>query len=164
MLHAALWRLKGDFGRATRTATGIGRTFGYALIAVGVVLLVRGDATSGVWMAFLGWFLLAAAGAEGRYGAARHALQGLRVADLMAPEPVSVEPDLTLGQFMDEVVWRRRYTTYPVVVGEVAVGLLPFRRVAEVPPGEWDARRVRDCMPPVGDGPLARTRASSSRI
>jgi Zn-dependent protease len=154
MLHAALWRLKGDFGRATRTATGIGRTFGYALIAVGVVLLVRGDATSGVWMAFLGWFLLAAAGAEGRYGAARQALQGLRVADLMAPEPVSVEPDLTLGQFMDEVVWRRRYTTYPVVVGEVAVGLLPFRQVAEVPRGEWDARRVRDCMLGLVDVPV----------
>jgi len=154
ILHAGLWRLKGDFGQATRTATTIGKGFGYALIAGGVAFFVLGDTTGGIWMAFLGWFLLAAAGAEGRYGAARQALQGLRVADLMAPDPVSVEPELTLGEFMDDVVWRRRYTTYPVVVGETAVGLLPFRRVAEVPREEWDAHHVRDSMLALGDVPL----------
>ena len=47
---------------------------------------------------------------------------------------------------MDDVVWRRRYTTYPVVEDGRAVGLLPFRSVAEVPRTEWDARIVRDCM------------------
>ena len=34
----------------------------------------------------------------------------------------------------------------PVVEGGRAVGLLPFRCVAEVPRAEWDRRLVRDCM------------------
>ncbi|HLF68505.1 MAG TPA: site-2 protease family protein, partial [Gaiellaceae bacterium] len=156
ILHSALWQRRGDSAAATRWATAVGRGFGYVLIAGGVAFFVYGNAFSGAWLAFLGWFLLAAAGAEGRYGAAREALQGLRVRDLMAADPVSVAPDLTLGQFMDEVVWQRRHTTYPVVENDVAVGLLPFRRVAEVPRAEWDVRRVRNCMLPLGEVPIFR--------
>lgn len=146
ILHSALWHLHGDFLRASRTATGIGRGFGYLLIAGGVAFFVAGEASSGVWIAFLGWFLLAAAGAEGQYATARQALHGLQVRDLMSREPVTVGPELTLGQVMDDVVWRRRHTTYPVVDNGAPVGLLPFRRVAEVARTEWDVRRVRDSM------------------
>ena len=146
ILHAALWHLRSDFGGASRTATAIGRGFGYLLVAGGVAFFIAGNAFSGVWLAFLGWFLLTAAGAEGQYAAARQALAGLSVRDLMAPEPVAVSPDLTLGEFMDEVVWRQRYTTYPVTENGSAVGLVPFRRVAEIPRSEWDSRLVRECM------------------
>jgi Zn-dependent protease/CBS domain-containing protein len=153
ILHAALWHFKGDFGRASRTATAMGRGFGFVLIGLGVASFIFGSTVSGVWLVFLGWFLLAAAGAEGQYAAARHALEGLRVRDLMAPDPVAVSPDLTLADFMDEVVWRRRHTTYPVVENGQAVGLLPFRRVAEVSRADWDVRRVGDCMLGLADVP-----------
>jgi CBS domain-containing protein len=66
----------------------------------------------------------------------------------MVPDPVTVPPDLSVGELVDAVVWRRRYTTYPVVEDGRVVGLLPFRCVAEVPRSEWDSRRVRDCMIP----------------
>jgi len=156
ILHAALWHLRGDFARATRTAATIGSGFGYALVAGGIVFFIVGNAFSGVWLAFLGWFLLSAAGAEGQYASARQALDGLVVRDLMAADPVAVEPDLTLGEFMDEVVWRRRYTTYPVVEGSTAIGLLPFRRVAEITRAEWDRRRVRESMLPLAEVPVLR--------
>ena len=148
VLRAALWAARGSFAWATRLAASIGRGFGYLFIAAGIGLLIFQGVFSGAWLAFIGWFLLQAAGAEARYLAARQALGGLRVRDLMVREPVTVRPDLTLGQFMDDVVWARRYTTYPVVEDGRAVGLLPFRCVAEVPRSEWDRRRVGDCMLP----------------
>jgi predicted transcriptional regulator len=77
----------------------------------------------------------------------------MRVRDLMVRDPDTVDGQLTLGQFMDDVVWSRPHTTYPVVDGGVALGLLPFRRVAEVPRGEWDRRLVRDCMIPRSEVP-----------
>ena len=55
---------------------------------------------------------------------------------------------------MDEVVWSRRHTTYPVVENGRAVGLLPFRRVAGVPRQEWDAHLVRETMVPLDQVPL----------
>ncbi|MCS7006004.1 MAG: site-2 protease family protein [Thermoleophilia bacterium] len=156
ILHAALWHRSGDLARSTRTATSIGRGFGYALIATGAVVALGASPFSGVWLAFLGWFLLSAAGAEGQAATARQTLEGLRVRDLMARDPVTVDPDLTLGEVLDDVVWRRRYTTYPVTEDGVALGLLPFRCIAEVPRAEWDVRRVRDCMLALADVPLYR--------
>jgi predicted transcriptional regulator len=55
---------------------------------------------------------------------------------------------------MDDVVWSRRFTTYPVTEDGRAVGLLPFRRVAEVPRNEWEQRLVRDCMLPLEQVPI----------
>jgi CBS domain-containing protein len=55
---------------------------------------------------------------------------------------------------MDDVVWSRRHTTYPVVDDGRALGLLPFRKVAEVPRAEWDSRPVRECMLGPDDVPV----------
>ena len=146
VLRSALWQARADFGWATRIAAGIGRAFGFLFIAAGIALLIFANAFSGAWLAFIGWFLLGAASGETRYLAVREALAGLRVRDLMVRDPATVSPSVTLGRFLDEIVWNRRYTTYPVVEDGRAVGLIPFRRVAEVPRSEWDERTVRDCM------------------
>jgi Zn-dependent protease len=156
VLRSALWSAKRDFAWATRVAAEIGRGFAYLLIGVGLAQIIFLSQFSGAWLAFMGWFLLQAAGAEARYLATRQALGGLRVRDLMVREPVTVQPDLTLGEFMDEVVWNRRYTTYPVVEDGRVLGLIPFRRVAEIPRAEWDRRRVRDCLLPREQVPLFR--------
>jgi Zn-dependent protease/CBS domain-containing protein len=153
VLRSILWALRGDFGAATRIAAGVGRGFGFLFIAGGIALAVFQDTVSGLWFAFIGWFLLTAAGSEARILAVRDAFGGMRVRDLMVRDPDTVDGQLTLGQFMDDVVWSRPHTTYPVVDGGVALGLLPFRRVAEVPRGEWDRRLVRDCMIPRSEVP-----------
>jgi CBS domain-containing protein len=134
-------------------AAGVGRGFGFAFIAGGIALAMV-NTVSGIWLAFIGWFLLIAAGSEARFLAVRDAFDGLRVRDLMIRDPATVDADLSVGRFMDEVVWKRRHTTYPVVDGEVAVGLLPFRRVAEVARSEWDDHPVSERMLPRSEVPV----------
>jgi Zn-dependent protease/CBS domain-containing protein len=155
VLRAAIWRARGDLGWATRVAAEIGRGFGYLFIALGVAMFILQGSFSGAWLAFIGWFLLQAATAEARYVATDQALAGLHVRDLMARNPVTVDPDVTLGRFMDEVARARRFTTYPVVERSGRpIGLLAFSSVAAVPRSEWDARRVRESMIPLDDVPL----------
>jgi Zn-dependent protease/CBS domain-containing protein len=154
VLRSLLWGARGSFEWATGVAATIGRGFGYLFILGGVALLIFEGVFSGAWLAFIGWFLLHAAGAEDQYLATRQALGGLRVRDLMVRDPVTASPDATIGDFMDELVWNRRYTTYPVVDDSRVVGLLPFRCVAAVPRREWDERRVRECMLPVASVPV----------
>ena len=115
VLHSALWRYKGDFVWATRVAANIGRGFGYLLIAAGIAMLIFQGSFSGAWLAFLGWFLLNAATAEARYVLTQQALNGVRVRDVMTRKPVVVGPDVTLGEFMDNIMFSERHTTYPVV-------------------------------------------------
>jgi Zn-dependent protease len=149
VLRAALWRSKGDLGWATRVGTDIGRIFGYLFIGLGLAMFIFQGSFSGAWLAFIGWFLLQAATAEARYIATEAALHGLRVRDLMVRDPVTVDGDLTVGQFMDEVARSRRFTTYPVVDGGRPIGLLAFGSVAALPRSEWDSRRVREAMLPL---------------
>jgi Zn-dependent protease/predicted transcriptional regulator len=146
VLRSALWARSGNLAGATQTAGRIARGFAFLLIAGGLAELVFLGSFGGVWLAFLGWFLLQASAGEVQALTARQALGGLRVADLMVRDPATVRQDLPLGRFMDDVVWSKHFTTYPVVDGGHAVGLLPFRCVAHIPRAEWDERTVRDCM------------------
>jgi Zn-dependent protease len=157
VLRSILWAAKGDFAWATHLSAVIGRGFGYLFIAGGIGLLIFQGAFSGAWLAFIGWFLLTAAGAEDRYLLTRQALRGLRVGDLVVRDPVTAGPDLTIGEFMDGIVWQAKHTTYPVTDNGHALGLLPFRRVAEVPRNEWEQRTVRDCMVPADKVPVVST-------
>jgi Zn-dependent protease/CBS domain-containing protein len=154
VLHAALWYLRQDLAWATRVASTAGRGFGFLFIALGLGMLIFQGTFSGAWLAFLGWFLLQAATAEARYIATEQALEGVLVRDLMIEEPVTVRAEMSLGQFMDEVAWSQRYTTYPVMDGGRPIGLLAFRSVAGVPRDQWDTRRVRDVMIGRDDVPL----------
>jgi Zn-dependent protease len=148
ILRAAIWS-RTTFARATQIAGAVARTIAFGLIGLGIFMFLAWGAFGGAWLVFIGWFLLQAAAAEVRFALARQALGGLRVRDVMVRDPVTVGPELTLERFFDDVVWRHRYTSYPVVEDGRPVGLLPFRCVAEVPRTEWGTRTVRDCAVPL---------------
>ena len=63
LLRAALWGAMGDELGATRAAVGVSRRLAYTLIAVGLLGALRGI-PGGLWLAFVGWFVITAAGAE----------------------------------------------------------------------------------------------------
>ena len=92
VLRSTLWARSGDLAAATRTAGGVARSFAYLLIGGGLAELVVLGSVGGVWLAFLGWFLLQAAAGEARALVARQALGGLRVGDLMSRDPATVHP------------------------------------------------------------------------
>jgi Zn-dependent protease/CBS domain-containing protein len=154
VLRSLLWAVKGDLAWATHIASLIGRAFGYLFIAGGVALAIWQSSYSGLWLAFIGWFLLQAAAAEDRTLLARQALRGLRVRDVLIREPVATPPDITLAEFVDDVAWSTRYSTYPVMDNGHVLGLLPLRCVAEVPRQDWETRTVRDCMHPRSEVPV----------
>jgi Zn-dependent protease len=156
VLHALLWRATDDLASSTRTAAGIGRGFGFLLIGIGLVSLAFGGSLSGLWLAFIGLFLIQAASAEVQSFRLREAFAGVRVGDVMVRQPVTVEADASLAEFMDAVAYAHRYTTYPVVEDGRVLGLLPFGRVARVPRSEWEQTRVRECMLPRAAVPVVR--------
>lgn len=154
ILLAALWLRSGDLARAAQGAVTVSRAAAFGMIALGAVMLVTGNVTGGIWLAFIGWFLLQAASAEAGQRTAEARLAGLRVRDLMTANPVSVRPDMTLSDVVDAVVWRARYTTYPVVDNGIPVGLLAFSALAGVPRQAWDETTVAERMLPLNRVPV----------
>lgn len=153
VLRSALWARKGDFLAATRTAAAIGQGFGQFLIALGVLSVLFGGLIGGLWLAFIGWFLLAAAEAE-RAGAETHqALSGVRVGDVMVAEPVTVDAATDLEEFMEGCFFPHRHVSYPVLEGGRPIGLISFRSVLGVPREQWGAHPVRELMTPAAELP-----------
>lgn len=154
VLRSALWHRSGNFTGATIQAARIARVFATAMIAIGLLAFVMPLPVSPL-TAVIGYFLLQASRAEVAYAVFRQSLGGMRVGELMTPNPASVDPDRTIASFIDDVAYARGHSTYPVVgpMGEL-VGLMSLRRAAAVPEPERALTRVRDVMLPREDVPV----------
>jgi Zn-dependent protease/CBS domain-containing protein len=141
--RAALWARRGDFASATRTAGMLGRRFAQLFIVGGLALTIFVGAFSGLWLAFIGWFLLAAAEAE---VALTDSLDGLRVWQLMVPDPVTVPANATVEQLMTDVFLPTQHTAFPVVDDGRAAGIVSFRDVLALPRAAWATTPVREIM------------------
>jgi Zn-dependent protease len=150
VLSAWLWRRWADEHRAHRAAARVGHWFGTTLVVVGIALFVTGDVGGGVWLAFLGWFLTTTADAERVFADARHALDGVRVVDVMTRDLIVAPRDLRLDDFIDHYVYRWGHTGYPVVDDQGRVeGLLTLRAIGAVPRNRWGHLTVADIAMPL---------------
>jgi PDZ domain-containing secreted protein/Zn-dependent protease/CBS domain-containing protein len=147
IFQAWIWRRTGNPTEATVQAAAAGRVFGYLLVVIGLLGLFADSDLGGIWLVFVGWFLVQAAGAERTNALLRRTLGSRRVRDAMTPAPVTVPPDLPLDDFVAQA-WQGRHSTYPVVADGELLGLVGVRDVSRVPPDERPSRRVGDIMVP----------------
>jgi Zn-dependent protease/predicted transcriptional regulator len=158
VLRAAVWRWTGDRERASVAAARAGRVFGFVLIAAGVgqALLLRAG-LGGLWWIVLGWFLVQAAAAEEERAKLGRQLHGVRVVDVMSAQPVTADPDTPVARFIDEVAFRHRYSTYPLVDAQGRLtGLVTLNRIRAVPAELRAVRRLADIACPPDEVPVAR--------
>ena len=109
--RAAIWKLTGDRGRATRISGYIGQGFAALLVGYGIYLLGNGDATSGLWMAVLGYLLWQSARGAVLQSAVTSRLEGVTVADIMDADPVTLPADLPVQRAYEE--YFLRYQGWP---------------------------------------------------
>ncbi len=72
-----------DGVRATQMAANVGKAIAPLFIALGIFRYFGGAGFGGLWMAFIGWFLLQAATASASSVAITAGLKGFRVSDVM---------------------------------------------------------------------------------
>lgn len=155
IFRSALWQIKGDHAWATRIAARIGIGIGALMIAAGTVTVFVAGAPDGVWLAFIGWFILSAARAELQLVSLQGALEGFVVADLMSHRPIVSQANQTVRDFMAEVPADDPSAAYPVLDGLRPVGILPSPRgLTGRGAGEVASPWVRDRMVRLDQLPL----------
>lgn len=156
LLRAALWKFRGDLRWATRIASRAGAGVGVLLIVFGLLRSVGGEPLGGLWMSFIGLFLLQAA--QGSYQQLRvqQALGGRRVADVMARDVVSVPADLPVARVADELFWQHRVSSFPVVDGPRVIGIVALDHLKSVAAEDRPATLVRAIMAPLSEALVAR--------
>jgi Zn-dependent protease/CBS domain-containing protein len=146
VLRAVVWALSGSLRTATNVASYSGQAIALGLVAWGVSRMVGGDVFGGLWTVFIGWFLNGAAEQTRRDVAARQSFQGVRVADLMTPDPPFLAPDTPLDQFVYEEVIRRGRRALPVAEASRLIGIVSIADAQKVPAAEWPTTPVSAVM------------------
>jgi Zn-dependent protease len=157
LLSSFFWWRSGSRRRGVHNAVRIGRVFAFLMIAGGVLELFTGAVVSGIWIAFIGWFLLSAGGSEEAGANIKALLRSVPVSAAMT-SPVVVVPDwLTVAQFLESFAPQHNFTTYPVhePSGRLT-GVVRLSELVRVPQAERDHKRLADCAQPISDVPVAR--------
>jgi Zn-dependent protease len=155
ILRSLLWRWRGDRTTAAVAAARAGRSFGWLLVVVGAVDLFAGGALGGPWLILVGWFIASAAAAEEQDAVVSSALSEVRVAAVMTADPQVAPADISVETFLDDYVFPRHHSTFPLVdTGGSLVGLATLRRVKQVPPGARSSTPLRAVAAGIGDLPL----------
>ena len=152
ILRAIVWGFNKDYARATRIAARSGQVIAYGMIALGAVTAISnyaplGGPVGGLWLAFIGWFILSAAKQSQAQVEARGALEGLRVADIMTPELHTVGREISLEDYAREMV-RTGRRAHLVVAGDQLVGLVTAEALSTVPQHDWEVTSVQAVMLP----------------
>ena len=152
IFRAIVWGVNKDYARATRVAARSGQVIGYGMIAIGAATAITnrpvfGGTVGGLWLAFIGWFILSAAKQSQAQVEARGALEGLRVADIMTPELHTVGREISLEDYAREMV-RTGRRAHLVVGGNELVGMVTAEALNSVPQQDWDVTSVQAVMLP----------------
>ncbi|MFI2260028.1 site-2 protease family protein [Streptomyces tubercidicus] len=155
VVQAVLWWRTGDRERADLAASRGGQIMGLLLVAAGWISVLRG-APGGLWIVFIGLFIMVVAGAERRRAALHRSLRGLRVGEAMSG-PVATGADwLTVQRFIDEVAVHSPYSALPLLDFEGRPsGVVQLRRLASVPAADRETLRVREVAIPLSQCAVA---------
>jgi Zn-dependent protease len=146
--RAIAWKVTGDRNKATRFAAWLGRLGGYVMIGAGAYLWIALDrAVSGLWLAFIGFFLASAARSAEAQAAFAGRIEHIRVADVMDADPVAIREDAPIADADHSFFLRYGWPWFPVVDSSGRlVGVVSREAVESVPAEERDARTVGSVM------------------
>jgi Zn-dependent protease/CBS domain-containing protein len=159
LLSSILWQTSGSRQRGVHNAVRVGRVFAYLMIAAGVFELFAGDPLSGIWIAFLGWFLLSAAASEEAGSTIRTALRSVPVSAAMTSPVVTLPDWVTVEAFLDSVAPSHSFTTYPVheASGRLT-GMVRLSDLVRMPAGDRAQKHLRDVARPITEVPTTTPR------
>lgn len=144
VFRSILWKWQKNIRKATKTASRVGSGFGMLLIILGVFVFLQGNLIGGIWWFILGMFLRNASRGSHQQLLIRQALSGEKVERFMNEDVVTVSPDASVEDLVENFVYRHHFKLYPVVDEGRLVGCVTTRDVKEVPKEAWSEKRVRD--------------------
>lgn len=155
VVRSILWGITDNLRQATRYASWLGQGIAWLFIlggiamAFGVSLPVFGTGLiSGLWLAFIGWFLNSAASQSYQQVVIQDILEGVPVSRIMHLNPPTVSPNVPITDLVNEQFMQTDEHAFPVVDAGRLVGIITLDDIRKIPRTDWDHTTVRDGMTP----------------
>ena len=166
-VRGLLWHRIGDYRRATRIASLIGRGLAGLIFLGGILLLVFSlDGTQteiaglfgydtrivAIVIIAVAWFLNAGSRNAYRHAVLQQRFRGVPVSRIMTPNPVTVPPWKTVEDVVNECFLQRGERSVAVVNnGDVLMGLIAYSDTRKLPRSDWAKHAAGEVMTPVGE-------------
>lgn len=153
VLRALLWKVTGNFRTATRLASSSGQLLGWLFIGCGIAMTFGARVPffgtgfgSGLWLAFIGWFLRGAAAQAATKLALDDAFAGMTVEQLMQRHGPVATPDLSVATLVHQHIVPGEDRGVPVVQRGELVGLVSISDIRALAPEAWASTPVSEIM------------------
>jgi Zn-dependent protease len=146
VLQSLIWKATSDRVRATRIAGGVGQGVAYLFIFWGLWQMFTGNFVGGLWIAFIGWFLLSAASGTVRQLALEEQLGGLTVGEIMRREPITVGPGVSIEDAVYHYLLANNLRAVPVVDRGRLVGMVSLTNIRHLPHESWLRTPIADVV------------------
>jgi Zn-dependent protease len=150
VFRSIVWAITGSVRRATRIATIVSRVFAYLFIAGGLIeALVFRQIGSGLWLAFIGWYLNSSATASSQQAVMDHVLRSVDVGDVMDTAPRAVDPNIPVQSLVFDHLLDGGQRAVPVddATGNL-LGLITLSDLRHLNQTDWPTTPVSRIMTP----------------
>jgi Zn-dependent protease/predicted transcriptional regulator len=154
IFRAYMWHRTGNLLRATEIAAKSGILFAFILMGFGVISLFQGAITAAIWQIMIGGFLLVAARSSYQSQLTKVVFDKRTVRDLMKTPPITVEPDVSLADFVKQIVLRNGLSFVPVVENGVLLGHINHALLSGIDRENWPSTRVGDVFAELNASPI----------
>jgi Zn-dependent protease/predicted transcriptional regulator len=151
VLRAIIWWKTGNADFSTRAAARVGQAVAFSFIALGIFRYFAGGGIGGLWIAFIGWFLLQAARESYVRVGLAHVLEGVKVADVMTRDCPTADGWLNVQNFVEQELLRTGRHCFIVMEKGEAVGLVTLHEVKQIERARWPFTTLHDIMLPLED-------------
>jgi Zn-dependent protease len=149
VLRAAIWQWNGNYSRATRIAASVGQLTAYGFIGFGLFEMFQGRFIDGLWLVFIGTFLINVASSSATLSKLQEALQDVTVLEVLPRKTLQVPGLTTLQRLVDNYMISNGQPY--VFVGESGdlQGVLTMQDITALPTRKWPFITAVEAMKPV---------------
>jgi Zn-dependent protease/CBS domain-containing protein len=148
VLRAILWKFTGNLRTATRWATRVSQVIAFLFILVGIWLFFSGNLLGGLWLGFIGWFLLGTAQAANTQVMLDTLFGRVTVGEVMHPAPLTVLLDLSLLELVERYLLPRSLRAVCVAQDNRLIGLVSLTEIRQIPRDQWQQIPIWQVMVP----------------
>ena len=151
VLRAFFWKVGGSFRAATTWASYIGQGIAILFLGYGIYQMFTGNILNGLWLVFIGWFMINAANEGHKQVMVRETLTNITANHLMTQECPKVSGEISIADLINDYVIEDGNRCFFIIEDGHIEGMLTLHNIKKVKQEEWNTLPVKKVMTPLDD-------------